>query len=114
MKLLDIVKPCDYTKARNWAVAHGYTMKQVKGGYQIVEQSVTEQDLCSFKRSERDRALNAVMWRVERYRQQKELGISTTDTESEYKQLLTYIQTLRDITKHPDFPNVDIPEYDDF
>lgn len=37
MKLGDIVKLSEYTEARNWAVANGYTMQKVEGGYQIVE-----------------------------------------------------------------------------
>lgn len=112
MKLGDIVKLSEYTEARNWAVANGYTMKQVATGYQIVEiPSASFDELCASKRAERDRAIEAVIWRVQRYEQQKQLGIQTTDSESEYKKILQYIQNLRDLPENPNFPDVPVLSY---
>lgn len=44
----------------------------------------------------RDSYINSVEWRIERYRNQKELEITTSDTEQEYKKILEYQQYLRD------------------
>lgn len=112
MKLGDIVKLSEYTEARNWAVANGYTMQKVEGGYQIVEvPSASFDELCASKRAERDRAIEAVIWRVQRYEQQKQLGIQTTDSESTYNKILQYIQTLRDLPNMLGFPNIKVPTF---
>ena len=47
-------------------------------------------------RAVRDLYINNIEWRVSRYRDQKELGITTTDSEEEYMSILQYMQYLRD------------------
>ena len=47
-------------------------------------------------RSVRDKYMQTTQNRIDRYRNQKELGIETTDTEEVFKQLLDYTQYLRD------------------
>lgn len=44
----------------------------------------------------RDSYINDIEWRITRYRNQKELEITTSDTEQEYKKILGYQQYLRD------------------
>lgn len=56
----------------------------------------TEEELKTNKRMERNILLQGTQDRIDRYRNQKELGIETTDTEEVYKQLLEYTQYLRD------------------
>ncbi len=70
--------------------------------------------LAAEKRAERDAAIEQVIWRVQRYDQQKSLQILTTDTEETYQNLLQYIQSLRDISKDPDFPNVDVLSFEEW
>ena len=70
--------------------------------------------LAAEKRAERDAAIEKVIWRVQRYDQQKFLQILTTDSEETYQNLLLYIQSLRDISKEPDFPNVDILSFEEW
>lgn len=70
--------------------------------------------LAAEKRAERDAAIEQVIWRVQRYDQQKSLQILTTDTEETYQNLLLYIQSLRDISKDPDFPNVDVLSFEEW
>lgn len=48
------------------------------------------------KRSERDGLLQGAQNRIDRYRNQLELGVETADTETVYKKLLEYTQYLRD------------------
>lgn len=47
----------------------------------------------------RDKMINDISWRVERAREQKELGIPTVD---DYKKLLEYRQYLRDFPQNSD------------
>lgn len=70
--------------------------------------------LAAEKRAERDAAIEKVIWRVQRYDQQKSLQILTTDSEETYQNLLQYIQSLRDISKEPDFPNIDILSFEEW
>lgn len=58
----------------------------------------TEEELKANKRMERNVLLQGTQDRIDRYRNQKELGIETTDGEEVYKQLLAYMQHLRDYT----------------
>lgn len=70
--------------------------------------------LAQEKRAERDAAINSILWRIERYNQQKQLGIETTDSESEYIAILQYIQYLRDVPAQPDFPSVELLSFEDW
>ena len=65
-------------------------------------------------RQERDELLNSILWRVERYNQQKQLSISTSDSEEEYMKILEYIQYLRDIPSVEGFPNISIKSFEDW
>lgn len=47
-------------------------------------------------RAERDRRIDAIRWRIERYQTQKEAGLATTDDNKTYSALLLYAQYLRD------------------
>ena len=55
-------------------------------------------------RAERDRRIDAIRWRVERYQTQLAIGVETSDTETKYKKILKYIQALRDIPLQENFP----------
>lgn len=48
-------------------------------------------------RAERDRRLDAMRWRIERYQMQTSAGIDTTDDAETYHAILLYCQYLRDI-----------------
>lgn len=56
----------------------------------------TEDELKIRVRAVRDDYMNNTQNRIDRYRNQKELGVETSDTEEVYKQLLEYTQYLRD------------------
>lgn len=62
-------------------------------------------------RSERDRRIDAIRWRIERYQTQKAAGLETTDTDEHYKAILLYVQALRDIPEQEGFPDaIEWPE----
>lgn len=104
----------------NWKAVNGGNLISVSlggGQYRLEEYKASEkttEQLAQEKRAERDSAINSILWRVERYNQQKQLNISTTDTEEEYLNILKYIQYLRDIPLSNDFPNTIILTYDDW
>ena len=56
----------------------------------------TEDELKAQVRAVRDNYMQITQNRIDRYRNQKELGIETTDTEEVFKRLLEYTQYLRD------------------
>ena len=56
----------------------------------------TEDELKAQVRTVRDNYMQITQNRIDRYRNQKELGIETTDTEEVFKRLLEYTQYLRD------------------
>ena len=56
----------------------------------------TDDELKAQVRDVRDKYMQTTQNRIDRYRNQKELGIETTDTEEVFKQLLEYTQYLRD------------------
>lgn len=56
----------------------------------------TEDELKAQIRAVRDKYMQTTQNRIDRYRNQKELGIETTDTEEVFKRLLEYTQYLRD------------------
>lgn len=61
-------------------------------------------------RSERDRLISVVDWRVMRYLTQKEAEIPTDDPEHAFGYLLEYVQALRDVPQQEGFPfDVDWP-----
>lgn len=57
-------------------------------------------------RAERDRRIDAIRWRIERYQTQLAAGLETTDTAEQYQALLIYVQNLRDIPEQAGFPNI--------
>ena len=65
-------------------------------------------------RETRDFMLSSLDWRFDRYREQKILGIETTDSEQDFIDLLQYTQYLRDLTKDPAFPDIQIKTFEEF
>lgn len=59
----------------------------------------------SAERAWRDGELVAVMWLRERHRDQLEIEAPTTLTGEQFKELLVYLQALRDWPQSADFPN---------
>ena len=43
-------------------------------------------------------------WRLQRYHEQKQLGIPTNDTDEQFIEMLRYKQKLRDIPNQDSFP----------
>lgn len=71
----------------------------------------TDEQKAAEARAERDRRIDAIRWRIERYQTQAAAGLETTDTEEQYKDILLYVQALRDIPEQAGFPDaIEWPE----
>lgn len=64
-------------------------------------------DPANQERQWRDAELNSVMWLRERHRDQLEIGATTSIDAEQFKELLTYMQALRDWPQSPDFPQIE-------
>ena len=71
----------------------------------------TDEQKASEARAERDRRIDAIRWRIERYQTQEAAGLETTDTAEQYKAILIYVQALRDVPEQAGFPEaIEWPE----
>ena len=71
----------------------------------------TDEQKAAEARAERDRRINAIRWRIERYQTQAAAGLETTDTAEHYKAILLYVQALRDVPAQAGFPDaIEWPE----
>lgn len=88
------------------AQAEGKAIVFHKGAKPTLEEPPppSDDDLAKEARQKRDARINAIQWRIERYEQQKTLGIKTDDTEEWYRSALAYVQHLRDIPEQLGFP----------
>lgn len=64
----------------------------------------TKEELAAAARDERNNRIENVQWRIQRYQEQREAGITTTDSFATYQALLTYVQDLRDVPAQAGFP----------
>lgn len=83
----------------------------------VIEQytsSLSSQELYVIRRKERDEAINNIIWRVQRYEQQKQLGIQTTDSDETYMNILKYIQYLRDVPNNLSFPDINVLKFEEW
>ena len=71
----------------------------------------TEEEKAANVRKKRDQYIDDIKWRVERYNSQKDLGIETTDDAETYRQILSYMQYLRDIPTQEEFLDVEIKTF---
>lgn len=66
----------------------------------------TTDELSARERAWRDVELTSVLWLRERHRDQLEIEAPTTLTTDQFKELLVYMQSLRDWPQSPDFPQI--------
>ena len=113
-----IIDKSEHVSFANWNNANGGKLRSISlgdGTYRLEEiPAPTTEELAQEKRAERDNLINSISWRIERYNQQKQLGIETSDSENEYMAILQYIQYLRDIPEQEDFPNVDVLSFEQY
>lgn len=89
-------------------VEQGWDGQYYLAGY--APEKPTEQKAAE-ARAERDRRIDAIRWRIERYQTQNAAGLETTDTAEQYKAILLYVQALRDVPEQAGFPDaIEWPE----
>lgn len=87
------------------------TIQELDGVWKIDENGlVTKEvtpviiDQTALERAWRDRRIEAIKWLRERHRDEQDLQMTTTLTSSEFLELLTYMQALRDWPQSAEFP----------
>lgn len=80
----------------------------------VSERQLSQEQVATSARNERDSAISGSMWLCERHRAQVELGIETTLTGAQFSDLLDYHQSLRDWPAQPGWPDIDIPPEPDW
>lgn len=73
----------------------------------LVDAPDVQRDLAALEREWRDAELASVMWLRERHRDQQEIGGNTTLSDEQFKDLLVFMQTLRDWPQASEFPDVE-------
>ena len=111
IEYIDGTRDLNFEAAQKWAREHGtsfeedVTARKMSGdklmrffviGDEPKPYVPTEDELKAQVRAVRDNYMQTTQNRIDRYRNQKELGIETTDTEEVFKRLLDYTQYLRD------------------
>lgn len=93
-------------------------IQQVPAGFTQLTQAEEEahlnpptppEQLAANLRAERDAALNATTWLLERHTEEQALNLPTSLTNTAIKALLTYRQQLRDLPTCKGFPNCPLP-----
>lgn len=110
-----IKKPYTNTEYADLAVYCNENGKVIedKGDYleAVNPKEPTDEQKSAEARAERDRRIEAIRWRIERYQTQSDAGLETTDTAEHYKSILLYIQALRDVPEQAGFPDaIEWPE----
>jgi len=70
----------------------------------------TDEELAAELRRVRNLALAETDGLVARHRDELDMGLATSIETENYRRLVKWRQALRDITKHPKFPQVRLPE----
>lgn len=111
----DVVLSEQYDSANDFCRDSGDRhIEWINDAYYIVK-NLSEKEILSMNlRAQRDAYLNAITWRVERYREQVEMGDKTTDSADIYSKLLQYRKYLRDIPQQNDFPDVILMTFDEW
>lgn len=77
-------------------VEQAYNYRWYVSGYAPAEPEPTIDEKKMMVRGTRDNYIYDIEWRVSRYRDQVEMQMPTSDTEETYRQILQYMQYLRD------------------
>lgn len=94
----------EQTLAREKGAA--YLNAEGKVEFRVIDILNPEEQVASEERAWRDAEVESVKWLRERHRDEMDLEIASTLTAEQFKELLTYLQALRDWPQSPDFPTL--------
>lgn len=86
---------------------NGKVIELTGGELTLVDRVETPEELASAERAVRDVELLSVEWLRNRHRDQLDIGVDTTLTPGQFKELLVYLQTLRDWPQSEHFPRIE-------
>ena len=89
---------------------------EVKVGWLMIDDSlmppslpvVSQVEQQADGRAWRDNAIESVKWLRERHRDELDLALEPTFSTEQFKELLLYMQALRDWPQSPDFPDIEL------
>ena len=111
IEYIDGTRDLNFEAAQRWSQEHGTSFEEDVTARKMLGNKLmrffvigdepkpyipTDDELKAQIRAVRDSYMQTTQNRIDRYRNQKELGIETTDTEEVFKRLLEYTQYLRD------------------
>lgn len=104
----------EYSAVANWCIDNQqYSIEEDNEYYKVVfSPEPTIEIKTEQVRLIRDSYINNIEWRVDRYKDQKQLNITTTDSEETYIKILRYMQYLRDIPQSPAFPDIEVKTFE--
>lgn len=83
-----------------------YLTEAGKVEFRVIDLLSPEDRAASDERAWRDAEVESVKWLRERHRDEVDLGLDTTLTLDHFKELLSYLQALRDWPQSSDFPTL--------
>lgn len=86
---------------------NGKVIELSGGKLTLVDRVETAEELASAERAVRDDELLSVEWLRNRHRDQLDIGVDTTLTPAQFKELLVYLQALRDWPQSEHFPKIE-------
>lgn len=86
---------------------NGKVIELSGGKLMLVDRVETAEELASAERAVRDGELLSVEWLRNRHRDQLDIGVDTTLTPAQFKELLVYLQALRDWPQSEHFPKIE-------
>ncbi|WP_421547933.1 phage tail assembly chaperone [Pseudomonas sp. QD4] len=89
----------------HFILSHLVPMSEEEVRVHIESATATSPVQAEDERNWRDSTLALVMWLRDRHRDQTELEVVTTLAGAQFKELLVYMQALRDWPQSPDFPD---------
>lgn len=88
------------------ALALGRQIALEQGALLIVDAPLPSAELLAVQaRSLRDAYISQIRWIIDRHRDEKALGRTTTLTDEDYQLVLDYVQQLRDLPEQENFPH---------
>ena len=97
--MIELLKPCtseEYAEFARQCNDAGFAITDAGDRYVGDFPNYSDEQLKEIGRAVRDHLLAGIVWRTDRYRNQSEAGLSTTDDKETYHAILQYLQYLRD------------------
>lgn len=97
--MIELIKPCtteQYAEFARQCNDADFVITDAGDRYIGDYPKYSDEELKAIIRAARDNLFAGIVWRTDRYRNQSEAGLPTTDDKATYQEILHYLQYLRD------------------